>query len=247
MSTWVERIACRKQSKQLLRRIQSASENTMPLSRPEFRLVSTSGRDMRKLAPFLMVLVIAPELIPFLLVFAPGMIPSTCILPDQELQRRKKIKERRDALAESVMKTLQLELVNAYTTDDFTQDTRLIRLAQKHHAEFTLDQASEAQLKAYARFLGLSEFGGAFFIKRRLQQHLAFLDRDDAFLADMLKTDQKSHVVVGQDVDLSEALEERGISASLYPNTTDQQAVLRNWLQLRGFKSDEAGRAPPSE
>lgn len=54
-------------------------------TRREYQLITLASKDIRKLFPFLTILFILPESIPFLLIFAPGLVPSTCILPSQEV------------------------------------------------------------------------------------------------------------------------------------------------------------------
>jgi len=52
-------------------------------SRAEQRFIETYRRDVLKLIPFLVIVTIAEELIPFIALYAPRMLPSTCVLPGQ--------------------------------------------------------------------------------------------------------------------------------------------------------------------
>ncbi|KIJ67550.1 hypothetical protein HYDPIDRAFT_166110 [Hydnomerulius pinastri MD-312] len=52
-------------------------------SRAELRFIRTYKQDALKLVPFLVIVLIAEELIPFVALYAPRMLPSTCVLPGQ--------------------------------------------------------------------------------------------------------------------------------------------------------------------
>ncbi|KAF8557951.1 hypothetical protein OG21DRAFT_1456332 [Imleria badia] len=52
-------------------------------SRAEQRFIETYRRDVLKLVPFLVIVTIAEELVPFVALYAPRMLPSTCVLPGQ--------------------------------------------------------------------------------------------------------------------------------------------------------------------
>jgi len=52
-------------------------------SRAEQRFMETYRRDVLKLVPFLLIILVAEELVPLVALYAPRMLPSTCVLPGQ--------------------------------------------------------------------------------------------------------------------------------------------------------------------
>ena len=72
--------------------------------------------NFRRLVPFLLIVLIVEELIPLIVLYVPGMLPSTCVLPSQRGRIVAKRVERQRgayALAKSMdmFKDIQLEKV----------------------------------------------------------------------------------------------------------------------------------------
>ncbi|RKP11756.1 hypothetical protein BJ684DRAFT_12495, partial [Piptocephalis cylindrospora] len=134
--------------------------------------------DFRKLFPFLTVLVILPESIPFLLLFAPGLVPSTCILPSQNETRVKKIHARRNAMSEAAATSLAIT-DHGMTPDMFLDAQKLAKLAADQGSSLELTHLADEHISAFCRFLGLSDFGGRALALPRLQKHFLYLKQDD--------------------------------------------------------------------
>ncbi|KAF8647166.1 hypothetical protein AX16_006996 [Volvariella volvacea WC 439] len=66
-----------------------------PLSRWENRFIRTQKDDVNKVVPFLVIALLLEEVIPLIAIYAPFMLPSTCILPSQ----RARIEEKKTELA----------------------------------------------------------------------------------------------------------------------------------------------------
>ncbi|KAI8057013.1 LETM1-like protein-domain-containing protein [Syncephalis plumigaleata] len=123
------------------------------MTRADYQLMTRASGDVRKMLPFLLVLIVLPESIPFLLLFAPGLVPSTCILPSQ--------------------------LIPASAYCDAVQ---LQEIAAQYQTDFLIEQLSKDNLTAYCRFLGLSDFGAQYTLQRRLIKYLDYLRRDDELI-----------------------------------------------------------------
>lgn len=82
----------RKRVNAMLSRVNSGGE---PLTRWEVRFIRTYREDARKLIPFLLIFIVIEEIIPLVVLYAPFMLPSTCVLPSQQarilFKRREKI------------------------------------------------------------------------------------------------------------------------------------------------------------
>jgi LETM1 and EF-hand domain-containing protein 1 len=78
------------------------------LNRREELFLRRVDSDMLRLIPFIAVLVILEEILPLLVLYAPWLLPSTCILPTQMLRIiTKEEQKRRDALLEVARTALQ--------------------------------------------------------------------------------------------------------------------------------------------
>ncbi|KAJ3085034.1 hypothetical protein HK102_000377 [Quaeritorhiza haematococci] len=93
-----------KEGAELKRRVK---QENYALTRREFVLVSKHENDLRNLVPFFLVLVFIPELLPFLLVYAPNIVPSTCWSQEQIDARRTKLDELRKKMARDALTAAQ--------------------------------------------------------------------------------------------------------------------------------------------
>jgi LETM1 and EF-hand domain-containing protein 1 len=78
---------------------QRARSAGTPLSRAETRFIRTYKQDVLKLVPFILIAVVLEEIIPLLVLYAPGMLPSTCILPSQRARITRARREGQRAFA----------------------------------------------------------------------------------------------------------------------------------------------------
>lgn len=59
---------------------------SLTLSRADHLLISQTESDIRKMVPFFIVLLIIPEALPFLVIYRPNFIPSTCWSQEQRVR-----------------------------------------------------------------------------------------------------------------------------------------------------------------
>ncbi|KAF9529300.1 hypothetical protein CPB83DRAFT_812685 [Crepidotus variabilis] len=179
-----------------------------PLTRAEFRLIQTQKDDIKKVVPFLIIAMLLEEVIPLIAIYAPWMLPSTCILPSQ----RQKIEEKRYEKAQTL-----------------AQDSRHIYAELKRTENpagyLPLDSLSiSGAPTAISGLLGLSTLGGDFLSARRIRRHLDFISKDDQLL---LESGPDTFLTVRE---LKEALEERGMITKGLVHK-DLQARLAWWLE----------------
>ncbi|KAH9485296.1 LETM1 domain-containing protein mdm28, mitochondrial [Psilocybe cubensis] len=179
-----------------------------PLTRSEFRLIETQKDDINKIIPFLLIALVLEEIIPLIAIYAPFLLPSTCILPSQ--------RER--------IETKRAEKAKTFSSQYYTVYAALKRA--ENPAGFlplsALRNTSSAPT-AVCGLLGLSTIGIDALRIRRIRRHLQFITRDDQLLFQDKLTASLSLR------ELREALEERGIGARGL-STTDLQSRLQWWL-----------------
>ncbi|PPQ99721.1 hypothetical protein CVT24_009704 [Panaeolus cyanescens] len=191
-----------------------------PLTRAEWRLIQTQKDDINKVIPFLIIALLLEEVIPLIAIYAPFMLPSTCILPSQ-LERIE---------AKRAEKTL------AFKTQ-YKHVYAALRRAENPRGFIPLANLSlSGAPTAVCGLLGLSTLGPDFMRIRRIKHRLEFLLKDDSLLlADPAAP--MSHR------ELKQALEERAISASTQPlSNSDLRARLSWWLDAVASDTDSVSQ-----
>ncbi|KAG6891734.1 hypothetical protein C0992_006154 [Termitomyces sp. T32_za158] len=180
-----------------------------PLTRSEYRLIRTQKSDMNKVVPFLFIALLLEEIIPLIAIYAPFMLPSTCILPSQ--------RERIDAKRADKATAFALEYRHLFN---------LLKQAESPpgHIPLTALKSAGASLAVCGyvttstacsyhisydqqiyRILRISTVGIDSLRIRRIQNHLKFIAEDDQLLIQDRLLD---HMFPKE---LEEALGERGM------------------------------------
>ncbi|TFY73621.1 hypothetical protein EWM64_g10391, partial [Hericium alpestre] len=73
-----------------------------PKTRWETRFVQTFHRDAIKMVPFVVIVLVVEEIIPLIALYAPFMLPSTCIMPSQWERIERKRREKQRVFAEGM-------------------------------------------------------------------------------------------------------------------------------------------------
>lgn len=197
---------------------QRVKDGGLPLTRRESRFIRTYKQDLVKLIPFALTIIIAEELIPLMVLYAPFLLPSTCILPSQKDRIDNKRRDKQRAhLAEA--------------SDIFAA----IRAHQQTNAATpTADSLLHGNTLVYlAGTLGLSTFGPPFRLRRSVKKHLAFIEEDD----NLLRRESQSSSLT--DTELRDATEERGLlTGSASPN--EQRRQLNWWLDNTNVAKHES-------
>ncbi|KAJ3793542.1 hypothetical protein GGU11DRAFT_395577 [Lentinula aff. detonsa] len=178
----------------------------LPMTRAENRLISLQRRDVTKLIPFILMAIVVEELIPIAAIYAPFMLPSTCILPGQ--QSRIEEKKTQKAIASAL------------------QAQTIFATIKKNAVDGTLHFSSlkgTGSLTILCGLLRLPTFGNDLLRTWRVRRHLHFVQNDDRLLIlEKLEDNLSDH-------DVTQALEERGfITQNLHVES--QRARLKWWL-----------------
>ncbi|KAH9176773.1 hypothetical protein EDB89DRAFT_1939827 [Lactarius sanguifluus] len=197
------------QANEIQARVKAGGE---PLSRWESRFIQTNRNDLARLVPFVAIVLILEEVIPLIVLYAPGMLPSTCVLTSQRERIEAKRREKQRAFTET-MREVFLDVRKAgpvALTSSLPGNISGIALCGKVHVCF---------------LLSLSTWGPSFRRRSRLERHMQSIVADDALLAKEGMGDRLTHP------ELLEALEERGIVTDGL-NTTALKSRLRWWLTI---------------
>ncbi|TFK25480.1 hypothetical protein FA15DRAFT_668353 [Coprinopsis marcescibilis] len=187
-----------------------------PLTRAEFRLITTQKDDVNKVIPFIIIALLLEEVIPLIAIYAPFMLPSTCVLPSQ----RERIETKRNEKALASVTT-----------------SAAIYSALKGHIEnsqipLNALKSINGSPTALCSALGLSTLGIDALRIRRIRQRLAFLAEDDQLLL------QDNLSLSSQEV--KEALSERGLFLNANATLSESRNLLAWWLNSVKSTSDDA-------
>lgn len=185
-----------------------------PLTRWENRLIRTQKADVNKVVPFLFIALLLEEVIPLIAIYAPSMLPSTCILPSQRARIEEKKTEKAIAFASSYRQLFANLKLKESPVGHLS--TRVLRE----------DQASVA----FCGLLGLSTAGFDFLRIRRVKHHLQFLAEDDYLLL------QDNLIGRLSESSLDEALQERGVIIQGLTMKA-KESRLKWWLNAVGQSS----------
>ncbi|KAI0063701.1 hypothetical protein BV25DRAFT_1801777 [Artomyces pyxidatus] len=189
-----------------------------PLDRWETRFLAMHRSDLAKLVPFVVIILLLEEVIPLIVLYAPFMLPSTCILPSQRARIETKRRDKQRAFSLEARD----ELRSIVTSAAKAGSTPL----PSGHA-----------LVALCGMLSISTMGPSPLRATRVAKHLRAIAADDALLVQEGMGERLTHP------ELLEALEERGIIVS-DPTTSVLKSRLRWWLTHaeKGQDGDEVGR-----
>jgi len=196
-------IVHRRQAQAIQARVKAGGE---PLSRWESRLIRTNKSDLARLVPFVAIVLVLEEVIPLIVLYAPGMLPSTCILASQRERIDAKRCEKQRAYAEEMREAL-LEVRKAGPT------------------ALASSLPSINSSTGLCGVLSLSTWGPDFRRRWRVERHLKSVVLDDELL---VKEDMGDRLTQPE---LREALWERGIPTDGL-DKSKLKARLRWWLTI---------------
>lgn len=197
------------QARDIRARLKGTAPGPAP-TRAEVRMLALHEQDVKKVWPFITLVIIAEELIPLVAIWAPWMLPSTCVLPTQSARI---LEERHRAAVQGVARSGE---VFAQLRAAAEGDPKRVSLA-------ALAGLSRPALQDLCRILHASTF----FPKRRIERHLRTIAADDSLL---IREIMPSKRVGLNDAELAEALAERGIPHEGLPRK-QQEPLLLTWLE----------------
>lgn len=210
--------------------LERKEKEDIELSRKEHRFILRSKQDFNKLAPFALLVLILPESIPFLVIFAPQFVPSTCISEEQLLKKRTKLQEKRDKITQIALRSTQKS--DLLPMDGFSSVDRLLSTVKTYHEGFSYDLVQNKPLRAYCKFMGLSSLAPTFILKSRMQAHFKNIREDDI----MILSEGVESLSLEE---LIEANEERGMR-TLDQTEAQLRQTLKDWIAVTNSKSVSA-------
>ncbi|KAI6044700.1 hypothetical protein EDC04DRAFT_328581 [Pisolithus marmoratus] len=175
-------------------------------TRAELRFIRTYKRDAFKLVPFMVIVLIAEELVPFVALYFPRMLPSTCVLPGQ--RDRIACKARADQLG--------VLFRNRGVYEAIYKDGQRTGFV---HVRGLKDPVAVCSL------LGLPAWGPSLLAAWRIRRHLKIITEDD----NLLRGEGYGRGLNIRELD--EALSERGMIPTPERRSADDlRDQLRWWL-----------------
>ncbi|PWY99604.1 hypothetical protein BCV70DRAFT_142514, partial [Testicularia cyperi] len=209
------------------------------LTREEFQLIRTHKADMRKLPLFLFILLILEEALPLVVIWAPSLLPSTCVLPSQLTKIRMADEVKR---AEAYNKLQETPAIKALLP--VIKDAVGSEVAQQQPESDALSAVSSEELVQIAKMYSLATWGGSSMVRRRLESHLAYLREDDAMMSG--GGSDSRYRSIPQHIDaLAKACSERGLrSTGIEPK--EMFETLRTWVRFTTALPDSKQISTPS-
>ncbi|KAG0240731.1 LETM1-like protein-domain-containing protein [Mortierella sp. GBAus27b] len=190
------------------------------LTRREFQLVLKTDQDVKRLVPFAIAFILAAEYIPLIIIFAPQLIPSTCVAPSQLESLRKKVHEKRSVMTEKLIRNNFREI----TKEGLSNYNSFIKISKTYGEAFDYQVIDREHLAYFCKFMGLSGFGPKFMLTKRLNKHMDYLKQDDLLI-------QRDGINTLTFAELQLANEERGMR-SLDVSKDHMEKSLAYWLKL---------------
>ncbi|KAG8887667.1 hypothetical protein FRB98_009229 [Tulasnella sp. 332] len=136
------------------------------MTRWEWQFIRTYKQDVVKLVPFIMILLILEEILPLVVLYVPGLLPSTCILPSQSDRIQQKAETTRVEALVPIKEWLRQS----------GKDGQALAIEGLSALDGPLS-------KHLCRAFNLASWGPLVLTRYRLRQHLEYLKQDDALLA----------------------------------------------------------------
>ncbi|KAJ2781647.1 hypothetical protein H4R18_002749 [Coemansia javaensis] len=207
------------------------------VKRSGFQVYLRHPADRLRAAPFVLLLIVLPESIPFLVALFPEMCPTTLTTYAQAVRVAARRDSRRQALqAQALRRIAEAGL----TADDFATAARLEQAAARGSPLFALDALGRADLRLVCAFLGA---GGpvaalrAEWLRAALRRRLDSIAADDRLLA-------KERLVERlEPVELQRTCQERGIPTT-GASTPQLHRALNDWIALTQTTGRATGMLP---
>lgn len=218
--------------------------NGKTLMRRERKQLVRTTADIFRLVPFLVFVIVpfAEFLLPVVLKFFPGMLPSTFqeANKDQEkLRKRLKMKlemakflqdtieetalERKDGKGESVHDFV--DFMNKIRTSGVqTSNEEILKFSKLFEDDITLDNLNHAQLRAMCQMLEITPVGPSYILRFQLEMKLRELQADDK----MIQREGLDSMAVWE---LQDACRQRGMRSFGVPEER-MRSQLTQWLDL---------------
>ncbi|EEB06751.2 inner membrane protein [Schizosaccharomyces japonicus yFS275] len=168
------------------------------LTRRESRQLTRTVKDMGRLLPFSMFVIIpfAELLLPVAIKFFPNLLPSTYEDPKDKQAKKERLRKTRSEVSNFLRKTMK---AGKFSISDETRESKefkdffhkvryskekptreeLINVCKFFHDDITLDNLSRAQLVAMCRYMNLGAFGTEPMLRYNLRSRMRQICKDD--------------------------------------------------------------------
>ncbi|CAO1617988.1 unnamed protein product [Sympodiomycopsis kandeliae] len=215
----------------------------------EKRLIRVHSDDLKKLPLFLAILLILEEILPLVVIYAPSLLPSTCILPTQLLKIRQTEEIKRSAAIERLRNSKEVQdlMSTAGWSVKAVGDKK--DTVANMEAMFNAGKGADVgdKFKALSKET-LIDFSKVFslgttlrptsILRSNLESHLSFLGKDDTSLRGLPTSTNYSQLPESNPL-LAEVSTQRGLrcceveSLEMFEN-------LRDWLRITSKQSSSS-------
>lgn len=215
----------------------NASHKGLDMGRGQFQLVRRSARDVRRMIPFTLILIICGEFTPLVIpIFGSAITPATCRVPGQVAKERDSASRRKNAAMRAHARVVEPSALSPVSVGSKEE---LSLLAEFASPRWVKEADANAVLRACAVFglvksherLGGVALAGLVY-RPRLQRYVEYLAIDDG----MIRAGGGVKRLNADEVRI--ALDERGAGdvAALYAGEKVERAErkwLERWLDVR--------------
>lgn len=138
-----------------------------------------------RVVPFVLIALILEEILPLIVLYAPFMLPSTCILPSQSARIAEKGVEKATKFSTQYQPLFQ-DLAKKNGRSDILREsaasTAFCGCVNIHISLYLFFAFDEYHV--FSRVLGLRTWGLQFQRRRRIEKHLQFIAEDDRLLGE---------------------------------------------------------------
>lgn len=191
------------------------AENKGGIQWLEKNTIELHHADLRKLPLFVAILIILEEILPLVVIYAPSLLPSTCVLPSQALKMRAEEERKRgiaiQQLASDTTVRSLVDRIDAQCSDVLSKGNVASAYgkstgdqAPSKSTDESVDDAQSLRslhgdvVKALATVFGLRAWGPKSLVLSRIQRHLDDLRKDDELLRSARTTKGTAESAGGQ-------------------------------------------------
>ncbi|KAI8916327.1 hypothetical protein EDD86DRAFT_234297 [Gorgonomyces haynaldii] len=171
------------------------------------------------MVPFFFLVLVLPEVIPFLLMRGASIVPSTCITEEERDKVYRKLDSKRSQMAKELDECFDDSIC---TKQELLKPQKTLQISTLHRQYFELGLLSRSTLVDLSRVFGFSQYRTTRGLRKVLERHHEYLRVQDAHLSTEL--DSLS------DQELIHACQERSIRTTDVP-IDKLREELRDWIQ----------------
>ncbi|MCO5565863.1 hypothetical protein L7F22_019538 [Adiantum nelumboides] len=176
---WKDRALVQAKRKEVAERVTAGKGGIMW---SEKAMIELHEADVRKLPLFLAILLILEEILPLVVIYAPSLLPSTCILPSQSLKMRAEEERIRGLAIQRMAKDEQVRNFVDHLASTSCEEGNLNATNTQPSVVSSLNSLEKNVLQDVASVFGLRSWGPSSLVISRIEKHLRFLQEDDELL-----------------------------------------------------------------